>query len=53
MTGSAWALTKNNLKQNLAAGNYDRAEQYVNQIIDQVNESQYKEIVDLFDKYGR
>lgn len=53
VTGSAWALTKNNLKQNLAAGNYDRAEQYVNQIIDQVNESQYKEIVDLFDKYGR
>ena len=25
----------------------------VNEIIDQVNESQYKEIVDLFDKYGR
>lgn len=53
VTGSAWALTKNNLRQNLASGNYERAEQYLNQIIDQVNESQYKEIVDLFDKYGR
>lgn len=53
VTGSAWALTKNNLRQNLASGNYDRAEQYLNQIIDQVNESQYNEIVDLFDKYGR
>lgn len=53
VTGSSWALTKNNLRQNLASGNYAQADKYLDQIIDQVNESQYKEIVDLYEKYGR
>lgn len=53
VTGSSWALTKNNLQRILASGDYGKADRYVEQVVGQMNESQYEEMVALLERYGR
>lgn len=48
---SAWSRTKQTITQLLRSGDMEKAYHYMNQIVDELSESQYKEIVKLFDRY--
>lgn len=48
LKGSAWEWTKNNLKTLLRSGETQKAEAYMDQIVDQLSEEQYKELIALF-----
>ena len=54
LKGSAWDYTKNNLSRLLATGNLATAEKYMDQIVDDLNEEQYNELMQMIDEaYGR
>lgn len=47
LKASAWDYTKNNLSRLLATGNLAGAEKYMDQIVDELNEQQYNELMKM------
>lgn len=52
LKGSAWDYSKNNMSRLLAAGDFASAEKYMDMIVDELNQSQYNEIISLMNQYG-
>lgn len=52
LKGSAWDYSKNNLSQLLRNKNYAEADKYMDQIVDQLSEEQFDELIRLFESYG-
>ena len=52
LKGSAWDYSKNNLSQLLRNKNYAEADKYMDQIVDQLSEEQFDELIKLFESYG-
>ncbi len=51
--GSGWDYTKHNLEMLLRGGNVTGAANYMDTIITEVNEGQYKELMKLWDQYNK
>ena len=51
--GSGWDYTKHTLEMLLRGGNVNGALNYMDTIVDKVNEGQYKELEKMWKKYGR
>ena len=51
--GSGWDYTKHTLEMLLRGGNVTGAANYMDTIVDEVNEGQYKELENMWKKYGR
>ena len=52
LKGSSWDYTKNNLEMLLRNGDIASAKKYMGQIVDELSESQYNELMNVFSKYG-
>lgn len=52
LKGSAWDYSKNNLEMLLRNGDIANAKKYMGQIVDELSESQYNELMNVFSKYG-
>lgn len=52
LKASAWDYTKNNLQQLVRSGNSATAARYMDQIVDQLNESQYKQAINILQGKG-
>ena len=52
LKGSSWDYTKNNLETLLRNGDIANAKKYMGQIVDELSESQYNELMNVFAKYG-
>lgn len=52
LKGSAWDYSKNNMSRLLATGDFASAEKYMDMIVDELNQSQYNEIISLMNQYG-
>ena len=52
LKGSSWDYTKNNLETLLRNGDIAAAKRYMGQIVDELSESQYNELMNVFSKYG-
>lgn len=50
LKGSSWDYTKNNMAQILRTGDSAMAEKYMDQIVDELSESQYNEIMKMMGK---
>ena len=50
--GSEWDAVKHNLLLNLRAGNFDAAEQYMDQIVGGLSKEQWNELAELMRPYG-
>lgn len=53
LKGSAWDYTLNNLDRLLASGNTQKASDYMNQVVGQMNESQFNQAMDKWNKYKK
>lgn len=53
LKGSAWDYTLNNLDRLLASGNTQKASDYMNQVVGQMNESQFNLAMDKWNKYKK
>lgn len=51
--GSGWDYTKHTLEMLLRGGNVNGALKYMDTIVDEVNEGQYKELEKMWKKYGQ
>lgn len=52
LKGSAWDYSKNNLETLLRNGDLANAKKYMGQIVDELSESQYNDLMGVFGKYG-
>lgn len=52
LKGSAWDYSKNNLEMLLRNGDLANAKKYMGQIVDELSESQYNDLMGVFGKYG-
>lgn len=53
LKGSAWDYTLNNLDRLLASGDTQKASDYMDQVAGQMNESQFNQAVDKWNKYKK
>lgn len=53
LKASPWNYSKHNLEMLLRSGNFEGASKYMDTIITEVNEGQYKELMKLWDQYNK
>lgn len=52
LKGSGWDYSKNNLSRLLASGDISAADKYMEQILDELSEEQFDELITLYASYG-